>query len=112
MFNHTDLVRVEDLKQGMAIYVVYSLGAGSFIQTRIVHQVLGEWVEVFTYWKGAESITKSKQSLQDMGVIPNNYNNHKTFSSITAAQSYLDQCLATYRPKHDRYVFIIVKLPH
>lgn len=112
MFNHTDLVRLEDLKQGIAIYVVHSLGGGSFLQTSVVHQVLGEWVEVFTYYEGAENHTKGKRSLRDMGVIPNNYNDHKTFSSLTAAQSYLDQCLATYRPKHDRDVFILVKLPH
>lgn len=105
MFNHSDLVGLEDLKQGMAIYVVHSLGASSFIQTSVVHRVLGEWVEVFTYWKGAETIIKDRRSLQDMGVIPNNYNDHKTFSSLTAAQSYLDQCLVTYRPKHDRDVF-------
>jgi hypothetical protein len=89
MFNHTDLVRLEDLKPELKVYTAHSLGGSSYVQTIIIKEVLGDWVKVSARVRDSIAMTKSTMSLYDLGIIPNSLDGSKTFHSFESAKEYL-----------------------
>lgn len=78
------------IKDGDVLYIVYALEEKSFIQKIVIigqpyyHNNIG-WFCKYESEGGYEN----DFSLQDAGIIPNTYNNHKTFVHRENAEKYL-----------------------
>lgn len=84
-------VTLDSLKKGQTFYKVYALGHRSFIETiRVASDVKAETYSFgnFIYVEDPEG---TQHSLQDAGIIPNNYNKHKSFYEYSDAEKYLEQ---------------------
>jgi hypothetical protein len=85
--------QVKDLVQGKTIYWVHSLQGSSFIKKMMIVQLKDEWLKVRSYNRFADQMMENTHSIKDMGIIPNHYNQHKTFTTLKAATHYLNECL-------------------
>lgn len=94
-------LKPSDLRAGNTIYRVYALKQDSFILpvvlqsrpflTDIGMRVLGQaWADA-----GYDRLQYYDNHfyLEDAGILPNNYNQHRAFKSRRKAASYLKQCL-------------------
>ena len=89
------LVKPEDIEKGLAIYVVTELGTNSFLRTLLVDGVCKEderFINVHQRVEAFYPFHTYKMSLRDCVIIPNTYNQHKSFLLLSAAKEYLAEC--------------------
>jgi hypothetical protein len=93
-------------KDGRKFYEVYALGKSSYIQESIViggidHTKDGPFINILVIYpkvtnsyqtRGSKSF-QTTDSLHDMNVIPNHYNNHKSFRTLMEARKYRNKCI-------------------
>lgn len=93
-------MNIKDIKQGKTFYKVSALGICSYITTWRIANLRTEQGSVEIYHTspiiGEHTVVRS---LRDAGVIPNNYNNHKLFSSRRKAEAYLKLCKSGTVPR-------------
>ena len=109
-----NIVQLKDVKKNVLVHKVYGLGCNSFITDIILLSepsaysditepgLFGKpdtdpeksWVKVFT----TNGHYNDKHSLYDMGIIPNDYNSHKTFLTVEDARIYLQECIDGHHP--------------
>lgn len=98
----------DDVKVNQPFYLVMALGEYSQIEQIIPlsepyeKDYLGWFIQANTLSEGFNgedwSVTGSR-SLQDMGIIPNQYNYHKAFKTLKGAEEYLEFA-KTNSPEH------------
>lgn len=114
---HSPLKRLKNIRQGQTLYKVYGLGSRSFMEKIFVNSRPKVHTTTTVYDQDFSSTFEyifidyevlanplpssslfscggyiSNMSLQDCGIIPNNYNQHRTFTSKKKAKKYLEQC--------------------
>lgn len=112
--------KISDVRQGVTLYHVKAFphkGTPSYINTVIVTKrpirrmsgaLFGEVLEYFDDELGTGSYSRMF-SLRDVGIIPNRYNFHSTFTSLKAAKRYAERmdrvCLnSAERVKYNRKI--------
>lgn len=108
-----NIVQLKDVKKNVLVHKVYGLGCNSFVEDIILlsepssHSELAEakykkfdmsqekeWVKTFR----TNGCYNDNISLCDMGIIPNDYNSHKTFLTVEDARIYLQECIDGHHP--------------
>lgn len=114
MATKAKVARFEDIRSGRTLYSVCSLGEKSYIETMYLtskpvrvfflaskldketKKLAGQRSHRFVNFKtncgeGIE-LFNNMHSLQDIGILKNTYNTHKTFTTLNAAKRYLEVC--------------------
>ncbi len=107
---------VNSLRIGQTLFVVIAIGEHSYYTRRTVaslpyldHYTKSPFIKV-TYRSNFSpySIIFSKESLKDINIIPNGYNNHKAFYNEVDAYTYLRKCIAeNIGDSRNKYGYII-----
>lgn len=114
MASKTKVARIEDIRAGKTLYSVCSLGDKSYIETmyltskpvpvcfgtgkpgkelrKLASQSSCRFVTYKTTCGEGTALFSNMHSLQDIGVLKNTYNTHKTFTTLNAAKRYLEKC--------------------
>lgn len=105
MAKRTIRTKPHDIKQGLTCYLVSSFGVNSCIEkvimagpvTSFKNYVVPAYEAYHITCKGEvkkfEDVDMSTRSLQDLGIIPNEYNGHMTFNTLKSACRHLAECL-------------------
>ena len=84
--------KINKLKSGVTVYIVHALNKSSCVDKhRLTSKPYKNGVTDSLFVNVSDLY--GAFSLQDVGVIPNEYNNHKLFFSRRRAESYLKLCL-------------------
>lgn len=92
-------MNIKEIKQGKTFYKVSALGICSYMTTWRIANLREEQGSVEIYRSHPLGEYTVVRSLRDAGVIPNNYNNHKLFSSRRKAEAYLKLCKSGTVPR-------------
>jgi hypothetical protein len=100
-------MKLKDVRQGKTFYRVYAFPErnNAFIESGVFSSP--PFIEKYTNSEFVYIGTRDliKKSLMDMGVMPNDYNFHKTFKTLNSAKRYMDRMIKRQFTEEERMRF-------